>query len=378
MRICLCIFFSRYFLIGSAAIGVLLGILPWSHAEDWPVGRGDAQGTGVAQSRLPDSPKLLWKRKFTSGLEATAVIAGKMIYLGDVDGTLHAVQLTDGKTVWEKSQEAGYLAAAGVHNGRVYIGDYDGVFRCMDGKTGDILWSFQAGAEYYAGPNFHDNRVLLTCEDGSLYCLDAATGEKQWVFSISAPLRCLPTITNDRAALAGCDSRLHLIDISSGHEVDSVELDSQTGSTPAMVAGRTFFGTESGTFYCLELDPLSVAWTYHDPQRRQPIRSAAAATERWVIFGSQAKQVVALDPKSGDLKWKFPTNSRVDSSPVIAGNHVYFATARGRLFSVDATTGKEIWHYDAGGSFLASPAIASNQLVIGNDDGTLYCFGGSL
>ena len=31
--------------------------------------------------------------------------------------------------------------------------------------------------------------------------------------------------------------------------------------------------------------------------------------------------------------------------------------------------------YEAGGDFIASPAVAAGRLVIGNTDGTLYCFG---
>ena len=30
---------------------------------------------------------------------------------------------------------------------------------------------------------------------------------------------------------------------------------------------------------------------------------------------------------------------------------------------------------EAGGKFVASPAVAGERLVIGNTDGTLYCFG---
>jgi outer membrane protein assembly factor BamB len=35
-----------------------------------------------------------------------------------------------------------------------------------------------------------------------------------------------------------------------------------------------------------------------------------------------------------------------------------------------------VWTYEAGGQFAASPAVAAGRLVIGNHDGTLYCFGG--
>jgi outer membrane protein assembly factor BamB len=38
-------------------------------------------------------------------------------------------------------------------------------------------------------------------------------------------------------------------------------------------------------------------------------------------------------------------------------------------------SGKKAWEYEAGGDLNASPAISNGKLVIGNKDGTLYCFG---
>lgn len=347
-----------------------------SHAEDWPLVRGDVQGTGVARSELIDPLELLWQKKLGGGIEATAVISGSLIYIGDVEGTFYAVRLANGEIAWSKSFEAGFLAGgAAVKDGRVFVGDFDGIFRCLDAKTGALIWKFQADAEFYAGPTLHEKNVLFTCDDGTLFCLDAASGEKRWVFSIEQPLRCSPTIDNGLAALAGCDSRLHLVDVTTGREVDGLDLNSQTGATPAMANGRTYFGTESGTFYCLELSPLKLAWTYRDPRRGQPIQSAAAVTDKLVVYGSEGKHVYALDPKSGKLKWKLPMKDRIASSPILSGDRVFIATTKGRLVAANALTGKETWRYDAGDSFIASPAVSVGRLVIGNDNGTLYCFG---
>ena len=118
-----------------------------------------------------------------------------------------------------------------------------------------------------------------------------------------------------------------------------------------------------------------VAWTYRDPERGQPIRSAAAVTDKLVVYGSQGKAIYGLDPATGEVKWKVPTRSRVDSSPVIAGDQVVAATERGVLYVLDAATGAINWQYDAGGSFTASPAVVDGKIILGNTDGTLYCFG---
>ena len=40
-----------------------------------------------------------------------------------------------------------------------------------------------------------------------------------------------------------------------------------------------------------------------------------------------------------------------------------------------SATGEVKWEYDAGGSFTASPAVVDGRIILGNGDGTLYCFG---
>ncbi len=199
-------------------------------------------------------------------------------------------------------------------------------------------------------------------------------------FKIEAPLRCTPTIAGGQVVLAGCDARLHVINASDGKEVDTVEIDGPTGSTPAMHGEQVYFGTESGTFFAINISTAggkkpAVVWSHKDPQRSQSIRAAAAITDQIVVYGSQNKTVYCLDPASGNQKWKFPTRSRVESSPVIAGSRVVAANAQGKMYLLDIANGEVKWEFDAGGGFTASPAVVDGRIIIGNTDGTLYCFG---
>ena len=57
-------------------------------------------------------------------------------------------------------------------------------------------------------------------------------------------------------------------------------------------------------------------------------------------------------------------------------SRVFVGSADGRLYALGSgKTGEKVWEYEAGGDFAGSPAVAAGRLVIGNDDGTLYCFG---
>jgi outer membrane protein assembly factor BamB len=180
--------------------------------------------------------------------------------------------------------------------------------------------------------------------------------------------------------LSGCDSLLHVINAADGTETHTVKIDGPTGSTAAMAGERVYFGTEGGTFFAIDVpadgqgEP-EVAWTYRDPQRGQPIRTAAAVTDDVVVFGSQGKAIYGLNPANGEELWKLPTRSRIESSPVIAAGRVVAATAAGKLYLIDAGSGDIVFESDFGGSFTASPAVVDGRVVIGNGDGTLYCLG---
>ncbi len=353
-------------------------------ADDWPVARGDNQGTGIAKTAVSENIDVLWTYKATTdaGFDATAVIQDGIVYVGDTAGTFHAIRLADGSPVWAKSfPDLGFAAGAAVDGDRLFVGDLEGVVRCLSTADGRELWSYKLEGEVFAGPTPHNNSVLFTSEVGSLVCLNKADGKELWKpFRIDAPLRCSPTIASGHVMLAGCDSLLHVIDAATGIQANIVEIDGPTGSTPAIVGERVYFGTEGGSFFAIDVPTdaakkPAVAWKFHDKRRGQPIRSAAAVTDSLAIFGSQGKAIFAIDTKTGDQRWIVPTRSRVESSPVIAGKLAIAATSAGKLYLLDVATGDIKYENDFGGGFTASPAVVNGKVILGNTDGTLYCLG---
>ncbi len=349
---------------------------PDAPKDAWPVFRGDPLANGVAGSKLPDDPKVLWK--FNSkehGFEATVAIADGRVFAGCLDGELYVLSLEDGKELWRYHTELGFTAPAAVKDGRVFAGDSDGRFYCFDAATGKPQWGFEASAEINSGPNFYKDNVLFGSQDATLYCLNAATGDEVWTYTIGDQIRCSPTVVEGRAFLAGCDAKLHIVDLEKGEALATVEIDGPTGSTPAADDNCVYFGTENSSFFCINWREAKVEWMARSP-RNMPFRSSAALLPEAVIFGGRDKAIYALDPKTGKELWKpFRTRSRVDSSPVIVEDRVYVGASDGRLYALDRKTGEKVWEYEAGGDFIASPAVAEGRLVIGNTDGTLYCFG---
>lgn len=345
--------------------------------KNWPLFRGDAAASGVARTTLPDRPQKLWEFKVQGGaFESTAAIVDGVVYIGDMDGKLYALNLSDGKELGHFQVESGFLASPAVRDGLIYLGDIDGKCYCLDAKTLKEKWSFQTEAEVDSSANFWNDKVLFASQDRHLYCLDAQTGKEVWRFAIDDQIRCTPTVVGDRCFLAGCDAKLHIVDLTKGAGAAAVPIDAPTGVTPAVLGERVFFGTQAGVFFAVNWKEARVDWTFEDPNASQPYQSSAAVKEGIVVVSSRNRAVQAFDPATGKEKWSFPTRQRIDSSPVIAGPRAYVGAADGRLYAIDLASGKEAWQEQLFGGISGSPAVAAGRLVIATDRGVVYCFGG--
>ena len=364
--------------------------------DAWPVARGCLAGTGRSRAsvRLPLAEA--WHRDFgKTAFGAVPVIAGGTIYLGDLDGGFHALALADGTTRWTfRAEAAGFPSAAAVSPDPalplVVVGDDTGLVRGFDMASGAVAWEYATDAEISGGPTIVPTaegcRVLVGSQDASLSCLALADGRPLWKHSIADQIRCSPTVARtaagDRCFIAGCDGRLHVIDVATGAEVAAVPIDGPTGTTPAALGDRVFFGTEGGAFLAIDFVAAAPAWRAQSAAPGQAYRSSAAIADGLAIVGSRGKAVEAFATADGARAWRHPMRGRVDASPVVVGvtgtagpgPGVVVADAAGRIALLDARTGASLWDFDAGGRFDAGAAVVAGRVVIASAAGTVWCF----
>jgi outer membrane protein assembly factor BamB/formylglycine-generating enzyme required for sulfatase activity len=72
------------------------------------------------------------------------------------------------------------------------------------------------------------------------------------------------------------------------------------------------------------------------------------------------------------VKWKFKTDGKVRSSPVVVNGVVYIGSSDKNIYAIDAKTGEKKWQYATGDEVLSSAAIVDGVVYIGSNDGYLY------
>jgi outer membrane protein assembly factor BamB len=164
-------------------------------------------------------------------------------------------------------------------------------------------------------------------------------------------------------------------------------------STPAVVDGTAYFGSNDHFLYAVNIADGAQRWKFKTGSR---VASSPAVSQGRVYFGSYDGNIYAVDAKSGEQRWKFATEgerrftgkhlhgndpageSMPDpfdfylSSPTIVQDTMYIGSGDGNVYALDAATGALRWKFHTGNVVHASPAVANGVLYIGSWDSYFY------
>ena len=285
-------------LVGSA--GPLLYV-------DQPAGEGRPALVAVD----PSTRKERWRASLQATSRSGIAVAGTMAYLGDEDGHVYAVRVSDGTIAWTASVPGGVASAPTVSGQTVVVGVRDADAQrprlvALDAATGDRRWTYAppssggapssttiGGDLVYAG--FPDRAVRALTIDGGrvdwsslslslfspvagpaleaagassavyasdvaggVYRFDGASGERSWDHQLNAlVVRGSPVLVGDRLLLGLGDGRLVALEAASGDLVwQSVASPGLIGAIA--VSGDLVVAVKGGARAGL------IAWT-HDP-----------------------------------------------------------------------------------------------------------------
>jgi len=145
--------------------------------------------------------------------------------------------------------------------------------------------------------------------------------------------------------------------------------DGEFVSSPAIVGGVVYVGSQDGRLYALDARTGQEKWTF---KTDGAVYSSPASAGGLVYVGSGDGRLYALDARTGQEKWTFKTDGEFVSSPAVAGGMVYIGSWDGRLYALDAGTGQEKWRFKTDGKRISPPAIAGGVVYFGSSDGYLY------
>jgi outer membrane protein assembly factor BamB len=136
------------------------------------------------------------------------------VYVAELSGNIRCLDLRSGQEYWhyrtienEDPEEfaPGFNAPVTLSATAVFVGDEEGTLHAVDRESGRPLWKpFDSEGEIKGGatllppdPATGAPRVMFGSHDGKLYSLNAATGEQLWAFDTLGPVNGSQAATPD-------------------------------------------------------------------------------------------------------------------------------------------------------------------------------------
>jgi len=177
-----------------------------SSAGGWPQWRGTDRNavSSWLPRKLPDRPKILWKKAMTGAGLSGIVAAGRYVVVADRDpmdqcDVFRCLDAVDGQQLWQLQYPApGDLdygnsprATPVIHDGMVYLLGAFGDLHCVKLADGRIVWQTNLMQQFEAklvtwgmcaSPLLVDDKLIVNpgAKEASLVALDRLTGKVVW------------------------------------------------------------------------------------------------------------------------------------------------------------------------------------------------------
>jgi outer membrane protein assembly factor BamB len=292
------------------------------------------------------SQKILWQTRIEGPVYSTPVTSDGILVLGTVDGKVIGLNAVNGNLLWTVNTGRPVLAEGIIEGNSVYIGGGDRSFYKIDIRNGKTIWEFPIEQGLVQGkPALTDTRVIFGAWDRYLYCLDKKTGSLHWKWNngkpqkLYSPGNIVPVCSGGKVFIVAPDRYMTAIDLASGKEIwrtNRYQVRESMGMSPdgslvyAKLMNDTLIAVSASGNLPVTVWAVNAGFGYeHNP-------CPVAAIDRMVIAATRSGMLVAIDPKTSGIVWKYKAgNSSVNKVVADRNQTFWFTLTEGKVIGIE-------------------------------------------
>lgn len=383
-----------------------------------------------APADLASQPSLWWKYKANGPFVGTPVIRDGIAYIGSLDSTLYALDLSQKKLKWKLSTGGAIRSSACIDGNTLYLlssdgllyrvgidsGMLEGTFRTMNGYMGDRQRDF---ADYFNSTPVMVDSTLYFGSGESVYALKVNDGNIKWVYKTGDVVHSRPVIHMGRLYIGSFDGHLYCIDIATGNLVWKFKTTGisafpkgEVMGNPVVAGEMVYAGARDFNLYAIDayggyanwMKSFSSGWAM----------AVTSMDSVIIVAAADERAIYAYNAHSGQQLWRTPSGFNVIGECAIGSTLGYFGTLAGKVSAFDLSTGQIVWTvgldsykdnhlswfneedayredinrllktpvdllkmYGQLGSIFGAPALSSDMMVVAGYDGWVYVYSSS-
>jgi outer membrane protein assembly factor BamB len=334
----------------------------------------------------------------------------RRVFVGTSDKGMYALRATDGGVIW-RFQTAGSVQSEPLYDedhDLLYFGSDDDGLYSLRASDGALRWRYRTGAEVQRRPALakgaNGKGILVFCNAAdSVFAVDADTGAPLWK-RVRQPAQGLEiaghagvAISGDRVYAGFSTGLVVAYDLETGADkwpavdlaasVATASDDQQhffdVDTTPLVHGDHVYVGSVSTGVFALDAtgggqvwrrpEALGVAWLsyWSEPPHFDARKGAEVGARELVIAGSGTTGIWALDPKTGEVKWRHAAPRGSVSYPVSIAGALMVTSSKAGLFLLEPERGEVIDGIDSGSGFAGGAAAFGNRAFVLTNGGVL-------
>lgn len=326
--------------------------------------------------------KLKWRYETGFSLsgyleECRLVVAGNVIYAGNQENYLYALDRETGKPIWKFYKENVTFTSPSVVDNVVYVGawslnDEVGKFLCaVDAVNGELKWRTRLGdtSGAFGLLKVVDGVIYIGSKDEHLYAVNADSGELKWDFETVDSVVTTPSVA-EGVVYIGSGHSLYAIDAETGELKCRFAPRGSEVFSPTVIDGIVYVGCMHLYLYAMDTYSCDEKWR----SRGGHGVFCSPTVVNGVVYAPESRGTYlnAFNAESGRLKWSFKIGGTIYSSPTVVGGVVYVGSWGGYLYAIDSNSGMLKWKYYIGDSVISPIVLVDDYIYFGSRSGYIY------
>jgi serine/threonine-protein kinase len=211
----------------------------------------------------------------------------------------------------------------------------DGEVAAIDPKTGRVAWKVAPAGPlkritYIASPIIARSRIVFADNVGKVFALDGSNGKTVWTTPLAARPNTSLVLVGNTIVIGTMDGFLNWIDSASGAITKRVRLSSFPYGTPISAPPLLFalVGENKSKLVAVDAKSGEVRWERATPKEWTTYRPLVTGSV--VIVGTQDKDLCAFNRSDGTQRWCRPIG-QIPRGLGTAGDTLYVGSLSGKV-----------------------------------------------
>jgi outer membrane protein assembly factor BamB len=212
---------------------------------------GSRARDGVVAGFDARSGRVRWLRH-VGPTESSPLVAHGLVYVGDWNGRVWALEESSGRTRWVTSLEGAIKGSLALDAGRLFIGTYGGEVASLDARTGRLVWRTERHGRFYSSPAVAYGRVYIGSIDGGVLAFGERTGFLLWAHPTGSYVYASPAVWRRLVLVGSYDHRFYAFDAGTGDVRWRFDAGGPISGSASVIDGLVYFSTFAERTYALD------------------------------------------------------------------------------------------------------------------------------